>query len=237
MIKLFWLLLALPVFAAHKAPHSESGSELELTTRLFYRYQKINYLLSLKHSKGLEENNQTSFRFGGKIRLSDNIKAGFYLKRTYGARHEDDWVRQNGKWQWQDTSKRGENTYIFELYPRFLITDKLVFQNRIWLAYNDFNHQQTLKIRPGLTYFSRNINWYFIIDNYLSLNFSRNRLYDRWVYTGFLYHLSKNVLFGPYLAYRWLKWHSTEKTVASGSGSYNVEFKSTVLGLSANLYF
>lgn len=111
--------------------------------------------------------------------------------------------------------------------------------------FNTFNSQHTLTFRPGLTYFWLRgldpfLNFYLQYELYLPLNYGVSTFYETWLYAGTLYHVSKRVQAGFFGALRNLTWGTTEawtKDPEWANDTYQVDFKSLVLGLVLEFQF
>lgn len=242
MIKLLICLIGISTISfAGNTPNDQEGSAFEQKIRAFYKADDFHFLFEVKMAEEKERDSKQSFRIGAKYRLHPNLKVGLYYNRAFAKRHEEDWGK-NPTWGWQNTKNRGENELIFELSPRMTITSTIIGELRTQLVYNEFNKNQTLKLRPGLTYFIFNkgkpfLNLYFQYELYNSLNFSENITYERWGYIGSLYHVSKSFLIGPYIARRKVRWANTEDFKKITGKSYQIESNTFVLGLASNFYF
>lgn len=245
MIKylLIFLLLNSNLFADDHGIHDESGLETEQTLRLFYKKNETRYIFEYHRAQRLEDQNLQQFTLGFKHRVLDNLKIGLYYTKALGERYEEDWIKPPGeKWKWFNSNHRDENHFTLELSPRYMFNSRMVGEFRIRYVYNDFNFNQTLKLRPGLTYFLFDqgkpwINLYSHLEVYQSLNFSRNDIYESWLYFGAQYFVSKTFLVGPYLATRHTRWASTSVQESIDPDQYNSRLNGYILGLAANFYY
>lgn len=245
MIKIvfFFFIFSLSAHADHGPVHNESGFESEEVLRLFYTQNDFRYMLEIENSQKLEDQDEANFTLGFKYRLFQNLKVGLFYTKAYGQRYEEDWIKPAAaNWQWRDTEKRGEDHFTLELSPRYQFSSKLVGELRVSYVYNDFNSDQTLKARPGLTYFLFNkgkpwFNFYLHHEVYQSLNFSKNDIYESWSYLGVQYFADESFLLGPYIATRKTRWASTKTQEAILGNSYNGEVNGFMLGFVANFYF
>lgn len=238
MIKFFSAILILAFCGTVQAsvfPVDQDGSTFESVSRVFKKHQKTNYLFEFKNSFYLENQDNFSFRLGGKRRLNRHFKLGFYYQRSYGLKHNEDWDNRGDGWKWHNTTSRSENIFILELSPRFLVGKQSVFETRLQYEYNQFNENQSLKIRPGLTYFLKKnggpyCNLFAQVEYYLALNFNENLIYQKWYYLGSLFHFGKSISIGPYFAYHLSNWTHYDDSKAR-IGEYEVDHTAKLFGL------
>jgi len=178
-----------------------------------------------------------SVTVGSYFRVIRNLKVGAFYRLQADARHNDDWVASglvSPGWIWQDTSNRYENLLVLDASPRFLLPipgKSTVFMLKSRWTYNFFNGQQSLLLRPGLTYF-------FIRDRqpiaeirlqyaaYLALNFGEALLYRQAPYLEGLYHLTPDLLVSFSASYQNRVWTTSSGVVAAGDSHYSVNFPS-----------
>jgi hypothetical protein len=193
---------------------------------------------------GRFEDSNLEFRYrsltaGAYFRLLKNLKAGAFYRLQQGARHDDDWIEPSvGVWEWVDSRSRTEQVLILDLSPRFLL-DFLPGRNWVFAVknryhYNTFNDQQSILIRPGLTYFlvrSREpvLNLSLNYGFYIPLNFGETFLYEHTPYLSALYHLNRNIKLELSAAYKTVIWSSSEDSLANWD-TYAVPNRSFVVG-------
>jgi hypothetical protein len=141
----------------------------------------------------------SSLTAGAYYRLHPNLKAGLFYRVQLGALHNEDWINGGSGWVWADTSGRPESVLIADLTPRFLLEflpgNGWVVSLKNRYEYNLYNGNQSLYIRPGLTYnhFAQRQVVYAVGLHYasgLGLNFGDNLFYSHQVYVDGLYHLT-----------------------------------------------
>lgn len=234
-------LLANPVIP--RTP--ETGLDKDFSLRAFYKWSKLNWMLDLNQIDRENEDDFKAFTLGAKYRAHKNLKLGASFSRQYGNRHDDDWVKKNGAWQWSDTSSRGENFSFIDVIPRvlldFLPGERWVAEFRIRYAHNFLNSQNTIKLRPRLTYFLFGkkgplLNIFLQYEAYLPLNYGTKSVYEKWLYLGFLYHYNSWFKPGLFLAQKSLTWGtSADARVRSPASTYEVTHKANIVGF--NLTF
>jgi len=141
-----------------------------------------------------------SWSVGTYYRVVPWLKLGAFYRLQGGARHLDDWIVEVSpdNQYWADTKGRWENLIYLDATPRFL----LGFMPGNWVApikvryfYNFYNGEQSLLLRPGLT-------WVLMPDRepilnitlnyslYFALNFNDVPLYGHGPYLSVLGHLN-----------------------------------------------
>lgn len=225
-------------------PTPEKGLDKDLSLRAFYKYANLNWMLDLNKVDRENEDDFTAFTLGAKFRAHSNLKLGASLSRQSGNRHDDDWIKTD-RWFWQDTSSRSETFSFIDIIPRalldFLPGERWVAEFRIRYAHNFFNSQNTIKLRPRLTYFLFNkkgpmLNIFLQYEAYLPLNYGTKSVYEKWLYLGFLYHFNSWFKPGFFVAQKSLTWGTSEKARnLEPTAPYEVTHKANVVGL--NLTF
>lgn len=191
--------------------------EIHTHGRLFYALDDFSGLLEYV---GRFEDEKLEYRYqsltlGGYFRLHPNVKIGAFYRLQFNVRHDNDWIEEGPDWFWADTSGRAEHAAIIDVTPRILLP---FLPGNNWVAsiksryeYNFTNSQQTLLIRPGITYFwIRDREPVFTITAqyaaYLSLNFGAVPWYRHGPYLNALYHLSPNILLDVGISRQWIYW-------------------------------
>ena len=181
-----------------------------------------------------------SLTAGTYYRVLDNLKVGAFYRLQAGARHIDDWVDTSPGWEWLDARSRWENLLILDVSPRFLLEflpgENWVFMVKNRYLWNTANGDQSLQIRPGLTWFwMRNrepvLNVGIAYEAYLALNFGEKLIYERWPYLNLLYHASPNLKLELTGAYRTTTWTESEDVVAAAESGWEVDSKALVVGI------
>ncbi|MFT6067828.1 MAG: hypothetical protein ACJAT2_001171 [Bacteriovoracaceae bacterium] len=215
------------------------GLDKDFSLRAFYNWSKINWMLELNNTSRENEDNLKAYSLGAKYRVHKNLKLGATISRQFGNRHDDDWIK-DGIWKWTDTSRRGETFSFIDIIPRTLLSflpgERWVGEFRIRYARNFFNSQNTIKLRPRLTYFHFNekgplFNVFLQYEAYLPLNYGTKSIYEKWAYLGFLYHFNKWFKPGLFVAQKSLTWGSSgTATRLVPSKPYEVTHKANVVG-------
>ena len=150
----------------------------------------------------------------------------------FGLRHDDDWQKLNGVWSWVDSRSRSESILILDGTPRYMILDQLAGELKIRWLDNLSNSEQTLQLRPGLTYFLLNKgqafwNFFAQIEFDLPLNYGVKPVNERWTYLGALYHLTTSWSLGGFFAEHWQTWSSSSDYLAKGGSPYVISSQAT----------
>lgn len=192
--------LALPAAAQSDPP--EGFVELEMLSRLFLDVEEWDPMAELV---GRFEGEDFEFGYraltlGTYYRLHENVKAGAFYRIQQGARHDEDWgVRYDGDLRREGTTDRTEQVLIADVTPRFLFDflpgEDWVFAVKNRYHFNTYNTNQSLLVRPQLTYFwiedrEPVLNVTGAYGVYLALNFSDQLVYEHAPYLDAIYHLS-----------------------------------------------
>lgn len=158
---------------------------------------------------------------GSYYRLHRNVKAGAFVRLQVGARHDDDWTEPlPAVWEWEDSTDRLEAVAILDVTPRFQLDfvpgENWVIALKTRYELNTFNLQQSIKVRPGLTYFwivDRNpvLNVTASYEAYFPLNFGTTLIYEQWAYLNLLYHLTPTLKLEASVARRTVIWSDSEE--------------------------
>ena len=212
------------VYAGHHVSESEnrgevSGlSESEFNVRVFKKLSKDIKLMGELKLRNQEDNQFQSLRLGSYYRAGKNFKLGFFYSRESGLLHDSDWerVEEDGKlyWGWKHTDKRVEQIYTIDGTYRVAVSSHTVFELKNRYSYNSYNHQQFLRIRPGVTYFWKKqslpfMNLFLQHETYHPLSgYTDKPIYEQWIYLGVLYHLSQTYKLGAFVADKQVHWES-----------------------------
>ena len=229
-IVLFALIaLAAGLNAEHLPSIAETGFEIETHGRFFYLAGDLSGVFEYT---GTFEPAATEFRYqgftlGGYYRLHKNVKVGAFYRLQTNARHDNDWIQEGSEWLWEDGSGRFEHLGIVDVTPRFqlgfLPGENWVASLKARYDYNFSNAQQTLLLRPGLTYFwvrdrAPILNISAQYTTYLSLNFGDKPWYRHGPYLNILYHIGERLLVDVGVSKQWVYWSESEEFTAGHPG-------------------
>ena len=232
----FLVFAELSAFAVPPAPPTiPSGVEPAVTLRFFYNREALSYFGEATAGTETDHRVEKSVTLGGYYSLVPNLKVGAFYRRAYGLRHDADWNPSSGAWAWRDTQTRGEDFLILDATPRIQIEENWVAELKTRLLFDTFDGQETLTLRPGLTYFwLKNdepfINFFLQFEAFHPFNYGVQSFVEKWLYLGGLYHVSKSADFGAYTAFGWETWGSTSAYLSRGGAPYVLTAQSTVLG-------
>ncbi len=235
-------------FGDHIPPVPESNVDYVLDARLFLKHNRWTPMLELE---GWWEYDPNQFYYrhmtvGTYYRISKHVKVGGFYRLQMGARHDDDWINLNPGWDWVDTRDRAEHVLILDVTPRFLMPflpgKDWLFMFKTRYMYNTYNGDQTIKLRPAITYFlmpGRDplINFSFNWELYLALNYSSSVLYSQWPYLEILYHVSPAIKLSANVGYRVTSWSTSQDVVDSGESPFEVKYKAFTIGAAVNFHF
>lgn len=232
-------------FAAH-VPETPGSPviESEGNFRLFIKKNNFNLLTE---AKGRIEDEDNEFRYhsltiGPYYRLHRNIKIGLFYRLQRGVWHDDDWINTTDGWEWRDTNSRNEHVFVGDLTPRFKLSflpgTNWIFDTKTRYLYNTFNDNQTVKIRPGITYFYIKdlepiINFSVQYELYFPINYGVSTIYEKWLYLSSLYHINSSLKFGLFFAYKTVTWGASKdfKEMHANEDEYNITYKAYVFGI------
>jgi hypothetical protein len=229
------MVVATPVAAEHVPPTPDGFAEFEAVSRLFLRAEDWDPMIELV---GRFEGEDAEFRYraltaGTYYRIHQNVKVGGFYRLQFGARHDDDWVlRDDGEWEWQDTTGRAEHVLLADVTPRFLLEflpgENWVFGVKNRYAFNAFNSHQTLLVRPQLTYFwlkNRRpiLNVTAAYGLYGALNFSDELLYRHSPYLDAIIHLGDVTKLNMGVARKTVHWATSEDVEEGWDDGYSID--------------
>ena len=179
---------------------------------------------------------------GSYARVERHFKLGLFYRLQYGARHNDDWLRDGqGLWFWRDAARRLEHVLILDATPRaqlgFLPGGAWVGSIKARFEHNFFNGQDILSLEPELAWFWMNgleprATIFLRQQTEFALNFGERNVWQRWWYLAALWHAAPSISMGPSIALRDEVW-STSSSFKSFSGTgagYQTLFRAWVLG-------
>ncbi len=228
------LALTLPVYSWN-SPTDESmqtgirpsiGFNLALNEWDFYFHTEAGFSFQSPFLKNLLG------RFGTNFKFHPNWKVGILAQVENGGRHDNDWIDGGGDiWVWKDTMSRWETSFGVDLSPRFLLEflpeRNAVLQLRLRYLYNTFNSDQSLHVRPGLSWFimegrdpvfSAHLAW----EGYFGLTFSRDEPYGQAYYLTLSQPLTGEWSLEYGAQYGWKSWDEPDIYAVNDWGTYKV---------------
>jgi hypothetical protein len=223
---------------ADNVPVAPNGIlELEGHTALVVQTGSFDFMADVT---GRLEDAELSFQYraltlGGYYRPLKNLKIGAFYRLEAGVRHDDDWVSNPTPlpWSWQDATGRFENVFMLDASPRFLLDflpgKSWVFMLKGRYIYNTFENQQSIMVRPELTYFwlvdrQPLFDFQAAYEAYFPLNFGSTFIYESYPWLGVHYHLTPEVMFELAESYKSTVWSSSQQWLAEGNSPYQVVY-------------
>lgn len=236
---LLYVGIAVPAPAQDDPP--EGFVELEMVSRLFLDVDDWDPMAELV-GRFESEDFQFGYRaltLGTYYRIHENVKAGAFYRVQQGARHDEDWgVRYDGDLKRENTTDRTEQVLIADLTPRFLFDflpgEDWVFALKNRYHFNLYNTNQSLLLRPQLTYFRiRNrqpvVNVTGAYGIYLALNFSDQLVYEHTPYLDVIYHLTDVTKLNAGVAWKTVHYAAEENTGRWDDTDYSADQSSWLL--------
>lgn len=246
----FALLVCVLAFAAttttfaDNAPVAPNGViEDEGRTALILQLGSFDLLADLT---GRLENANLTFDYravtiGGYYRVLKNLKLGAFYRLQAGVRHDDDWVNATPLlWSWQSTVGRFESVFMVDASPRFLLD---FLPGRSWVvmlkgryAFNTFESQQSLLVRPELTFFwlidgQPFMDFSASYEAWFPLNYGTTLIYESYPWIGVHYHLTPECMLELGGSYKSTVWSSSQQWLAAGDPAYQVTYSRWLLSL------
>ncbi len=239
MIKFFLILFfSSTALAVGNVPDDiKTTTESEVRLRYLHPVKQFTLFSEIQLADQSDGREYKTIFLGSYYRFFDNLRAGLFYQRQYGFRHNEDWFKDSSAvWQWKNTEDRGEDLAILDVSPKFSLGNNWTFEFKTRYEYNFFNSDQSLRLRPNLTYFwlgeDKPIASFFLqAEHVLALNYGSHSTEERWAYLGALYHHSSNLQYGAFAAQKWQAWTSTPAYTATTGKTYSVDANSNVLGV------
>ena len=221
------VVLALFVFttalnAAHLPTIAETGFEIQTHGRFFYLAGDLSGMFEYtgRFEGAARDFRYQGFTLGGYYRPHSNLKIGAFYRLQTNVRHDNDWIKEGSAWIWEDASGRFEHLGIVDVTPRFqlgfLPGENWVASVKARYEYNFSNAEQSLLLRPGLTFFwlrdrAPVLNISAQYATYLSLNFGDKLWYRHGPYLNVLYHVGERLLVDVGISKHWIYWSESEQ--------------------------
>jgi len=185
-----------------------------------------------------------SLMAGSYYRLERHLKVGAFYRLQYGARHDNDWFRDNERlWAWADTTRRPESVLILDATPRtelrFLPGGNWVGSVKLRFERNFFSAEDVLKVEPELAWFWMNgldprATVFLRYETELALNFGERTVWQRWWYAAMLWHARPWLSLGPSIALHDENWSTSSSfsSIAGPGRDYSVLHRAVVAGFS-----
>lgn len=237
------------IYANHMPPSFSGQTEFNATVRAFYLHKRFDH--NVTYSQSTIDNEQPSetgsnrsekhLRIGTYYRAFKYLKLGAFYDLQNSMLHQNDWIRSNGNYFWQDTSKRFEHVFIADVTPRyqlsFLPGRNWVLELKNRFLYNTYNQQSTYRVRPGLMYVFMSgldpiLTVFTRVELYIPINYGSSTIYESWYYLGFLYNINSVIQIGLNFAKKYVNWGASDNfKFWHPTEDYNLTNDATTLGL------
>ena len=237
---LFLFLGSLPAFASSIPSNESNLFNTGTDFKVFVKGKKLSLLSEFSYLSRDKQDNYKHYLIGPRYKISPQFQVGLFYKRAYGLRHNEDWCIETGRWEWKNTSKRGENIYFLEGTYRTLIPIELpsVFYFRTRLFHNSFNSNKSLELKPSIGWFF-NKKWaaFTGVDLVYAMNFGDTPISETWTYFSLLHSANKRMKFGPFLTYGKMFWTQSDFFKNRTGREFENSFTILKMGLNFNFYF
>lgn len=248
----FYLIFGLVLLlspAAHGAPTAPraipGGYQSGGVARVFVAREPFTYFGEVAATEQTAGRESRSVGIGSYYQVGETLKLGLLFNRTFGLRHDEDWVSDNGKWSWVDSRHRGESLFALDATVKSLVDfmpgHDWVAELKLRYILNAFNNDRTLFLRPGLTYFYLRegqliANFFTQFEVDMPLNYGSQKFVEKWIYFGSLYHVCEKLDVGPTVTLGWQTWSRPQAYAAKGGAPYSITTQSTTIGFSLILH-
>ena len=234
---LFALLLFPTLLLAQNVP-TDTSSKLKMANevRFFWLKKSFQHMLEIKQGEWEDDVNFLSFKAGSRYRLSKNLKLGVFLQRSYGLRHDDDWVKTT-QWQWRDRKSQGQDILIVDSSYKNFLNSKMTYELRAAVEKNVTVGRDFFKPRIGLSYFLPKSH--LILSHELSIPLEKRDqlIQENWTYLIYSYHYSQTLSFGPLIGRRSVTWESSESFKNVTGDKYKLDETNYHAGLNLTCHF
>ena len=197
------------VFAGSIPTRQHEKVQALVEARTFYIRNKTQYLAEVKFSEWEESQAFQSARLGLRRSLSRNFKMGLFYQRSYGLRHDNDWIKESA-WHWLDRKTQGQDSFLTDFTYKNLINDRMTYEVRLTYEKNFTVGRGFIKPRIGISYFLTKSHFTLMEELSIPMETRSSAIQEYWTYFTYSYHYSNNVSFGPLLANRIVNWESSE---------------------------
>jgi len=213
--------------------HNEKVQALA-EARVFWIQRSWQYLAELKFSEWEESQAFQSLRIGTRKGFSRHMKWGLFYQRSYGLRHDQDWIKDS-TWHWKDRTTQGQDIWITDLSYKDFINEKSTYELRLTYEKNSTVGRSFLKPRIGASYFFSKSHLTLIEELSIPLESRENTIQEYWTYLTYSFHYNTHVSFGPLLSYRIVNWETSEDFKNRLNASY--QFKENIWYAGAQLVY
>lgn len=217
--------MALGCFGAHNEPHESDRGFLPFHEYVLSNAQsKYSFLGFHRRLPGWEGAPWEQSGLRARYRPVSWLKLGVGYVWQKGARHNVDWVKENGDWLWRSTQGRREKLAQLELIPRFLWAGA-VWEWRQTLSRNDFTEETKLVSRLGASFhrlWVGEVRTSLFAQYESHIPFGDKQASESWIYLAALFHANDSVKLGPQAGCAGFKWTSTDEYEKNTGNNYSV---------------
>jgi len=229
-------IISISAFAHDHRPESNQDFSQNIELTSFFQLEDFKVKFKISNSNKYSSNQQ-SYLIGSYYLISKFDKIGFFASFENGNRYSNDWIIENSKWKWIDTSNRQETLYHF-VYSKKIKSSEMPLMYEFHHTYliNQFNNHSTFILKPSLHYFYFNdgvISYSIRVELplYFALNYDENGLYKKGIYLSSIKHLNKELSMALTFKYLEETWVDSEDSLRlRPTQPYEVTDQSTSLG-------
>ena len=237
LLALGCFVLNYSLFAAITSPPAERGLAKELNVRSFYKLnENLIAVASIEIKDPSFDQQQRSYNLGSRYSLSENFKLSLFLGYVQNQKHNDNWVKENGLWHWNNENNKRDYNIAPEVSYRNLIRD-LVYEFKMrYVLSRQFNEQNAF-LKGNLIYNTSPL-WTFILSNETKFSLSNNEktFQENWSYFSPYYKLNNQIQMGPTFGYFKRFWTTSAIHKQLRTDAYLARDSAVSLGLNVNFY-
>lgn len=225
------------LLAVVSSPANDRGNTKELNVRSFYKINdQLLSIAAIEIKDPSFDEQQRSINFGARYSLSDNFKLGLFAAYIQNQKHNNNWVKENGVWHWNNANNKRDYNIAPEVSYRNLIRE-LMYEFKLRYVFStQFNEQDTFA-KINLVY---NITtaWTLILSDEVKLSFTNKEktLQEYWVYFSPFYKVNNLIQMGPLFGYSKRFWTTSDMHKTLRTDTYSTAESSVNLGLNVNFY-
>ena len=241
MLKSFIFLSALffnqNTHALVSTPDNHKGACEEVKFNTLYHYNdQITGVVNLDIRDPDFDIQELSLQAGGRYSLTDNFKLGVFTGILQHHKHNDDWIKEAGVWQWSNANHKTETIFFPEISYRNLL-GQFVYEIRLKYVMSNLFHEKDFFVKASLID-PLNPKWTLIISDEQKISPKNNekKFTENWLYLIALYRLNPSMMLGPQIGHSTQIWTTSEVHKALRSDYYESHDNSFNAGLVFNLY-
>lgn len=244
-MKIFLILITSSIVLAAHIPQAREEKDFNpyFVGRFFKDISSEHSLVtSLEYRK---DNDRNVFIGEASLRrnISRYVQYGLESDISKGVRHDEDWIKSKGNWEWQDGGLEFSSTLFLKLKRDFYLNQKTFSASVNIKTQNNWTKTLlTLKPEAIFTYhhFSKGIhkfNIYLKNSYYIPFNYSDEDIYATWYYIGYMHNYSKKIKPFIFFAVKEQTWTATDKFKEEHLEAYTSKSSLSYIGIGFNYYF